>query len=401
MRHFLIVITFLISCGVNAQVNINVEKEEDKSIELSNIVDEIEYVALESVEPIDQIRYIEYADSLFFVADKNSVFVFNRDGEFVRKFGQRGNGPKEYIYMSDLAVDPLRKLVFIRDHSKINIYDFNGLFKKSIKTDQFKNISSFKVIPNSDIVLGIGNELGDAKYLFVKLDLDGEVTSTYPNHIQFKMLPGGFYSNDESIAYSYKKSVGLLSKFNDTIFYFNAENFSAKYVLDKGKYELTPDVHIKAWTARRNHSSPMPVHIENVRLLETNKYFFYHYFIHNIDTYILGIYTKMDETFNKVASFELTLDMAMTNNYIFTDACLKNDIDNGIDFPFLFSFQENDETEFLGAYVDAFRIIDHIKNDQFQNSIPTFPEKKEYLKQFASTLKEDDNPILVIMKLKK
>jgi len=38
---------------------------------------------------------------------------------------------------------------------------------------------------------------------------------------------------------------------------------------------------------------------------------------------------------------------------------------------------------------------------EFKNSSPEYPEKKKELEKLANTLKETDNPVLVLVRLKK
>jgi hypothetical protein len=42
----------------------------------------------------------------------------------------------------------------------------------------------------------------------------------------------------------------------------------------------------------------------------------------------------------------------------------------------------------------------HVASESFKNSTPKYPEKKRELEKLAVSLKETDNPVLVLVKMK-
>ena len=75
---------------------------------------------------------------------------------------------------------------------------------------------------------------------------------------------------------------------------------------------------------------------------------------------------------------------------------LTDDIIGGIDFrPGYCS------DDFLISWIDALKLKDHISSDKFLNSKPLNPEKKQELEKLANSLQETDNPVLVLVRLKK
>ena len=59
---------------------------------------------------------------------------------------------------------------------------------------------------------------------------------------------------------------------------------------------------------------------------------------------------------------------------------------------------KNDNTLF--AWVDAFELKSHVSSEAFKNSTPKYPEKKKELEKLANSLDENDNPVLMLVKLK-
>ena len=84
------------------------------------------------------INKIVVNDPYIFVLDSeiaHSLYAFDMEGRFIRKFGNIGQGPGEYNRIFDFTIDRNNKIVFILDcnYGKINKYNIeNGKFIQSI-----------------------------------------------------------------------------------------------------------------------------------------------------------------------------------------------------------------------------------------------------------------------------
>jgi hypothetical protein len=76
---------------------------------------------------------------------------------------------------------------------------------------------------------------------------------------------------------------------------------------------------------------------------------------------------------------------------------LTNDLDGG---PKVIPLTTKDNNTII-TMIDAIALKKHIASSQFKDSTPKYPEKKKELEKLANSLKETDNPVLVIVKLKK
>jgi hypothetical protein len=77
-------------------------------------------------------------DELLIIMDINpvSILVFNRDGKFQHRIGNRGQGPGEYIDIADFCIDTVSKTIYLSDFyaKKIHQYDlYSGKYLKSIR----------------------------------------------------------------------------------------------------------------------------------------------------------------------------------------------------------------------------------------------------------------------------
>jgi len=85
---------------------------------------------------IGSIDGIQVLEDKLFILDylTNSLWVFNKEGKFIRKIGGPGQGPGEYLDISDFTIDPLKKEIYLLD-SSAKIYKYivdTGNFINSI-----------------------------------------------------------------------------------------------------------------------------------------------------------------------------------------------------------------------------------------------------------------------------
>lgn len=64
-------------------------------------------------------KMLIHEDSLYLLDRKSQgVYVFQKDGNFVRRFGNLGVGPGEYISCRDFAINPDTNEIYIFDKAK-------------------------------------------------------------------------------------------------------------------------------------------------------------------------------------------------------------------------------------------------------------------------------------------
>ncbi len=96
---------------------------------------------------IQKIRAVEIFEDRIYICDdrSNRLFVFDMDGRFLRRIGDRGNGRGEYIELSDFSINRERHHIYLWDDaaSKVNVYDtrnyqFVGVHK--IREEGYRNL---------------------------------------------------------------------------------------------------------------------------------------------------------------------------------------------------------------------------------------------------------------------
>ncbi len=58
------------------------------------------------------------------------------------------------------------------------------------------------------------------------------------------------------------------------------------------------------------------------------------------------------------------------------------------------------ENEYLTGTIQRYQVKALIASEVFENSTPKYPEKKKQLEKLANSLNENDNPVLMLVKLK-
>lgn len=145
----------LYSCMSNSQPESGHAEKHVIPVDFSQTSDTLLFSCfIDSVES----KYLVLPDSLFigeatqiyldstdiFVVDRKlkRVFHFDRNGLFVNPIDRLGEGPEEYLQISNFWVH--KKELYIEDNRslKINIYAFNGEYQRSIRYEKrFSNIT--------------------------------------------------------------------------------------------------------------------------------------------------------------------------------------------------------------------------------------------------------------------
>ena len=103
------------------------------SLPLSEAAEKVDIVRLETSDKslIRSVEDIQVTDHDIFIFDVNEgIFRFSRDGKFLNKISKKGEGPEEYIHIHQIIVDESRKEVYVWSRNKINIFGYDGSFKR-------------------------------------------------------------------------------------------------------------------------------------------------------------------------------------------------------------------------------------------------------------------------------
>ncbi|RHJ78514.1 6-bladed beta-propeller, partial [Parabacteroides sp. AM08-6] len=110
----------------------------DENVSLSTFIESIEYIPLKLQNNylrnnFQTCYYDEKAEKII-ISDYEKAVVVNKKGDFLNRIGSVGQGPSEYIYLSEISTDPSRQKVYIYDGKTryLKRYGYDGIFEGNI-----------------------------------------------------------------------------------------------------------------------------------------------------------------------------------------------------------------------------------------------------------------------------
>lgn len=146
-KYLLLLFVILIGCSIpmeNSNQNlkeIDVPLRRDNhEIKMSVFVDSISYIPLETNDKclIGSVGKIVVTENNYYIIDKNitcSILCFDKLGKFVRKIGERGVAPGQYVEITDVNVYKDRVYLWDCSMGKLFVYSANGHLEQEVKED--------------------------------------------------------------------------------------------------------------------------------------------------------------------------------------------------------------------------------------------------------------------------
>jgi len=300
-----------------------------------------------------------------------------RDGKYIRTVGARGRGPGEYYYFWAFDVDPNSKSVYLLDYNAIKVYSETGQFLRSIQLkgiDQ-KHFHDLKYYNNK---LLISNYIagGSSKYSWLVLDTTGIIVKKKYNPVP------AFITNMEYSGgnYLFNNNIYYWDIYNDTIYSISPDfSYKPSFLLSPGDYKW-PKYSI---IGTDNLRTEIPKFYRINLIIETFKYRIIQ---------VWGDYVLIDKESNTSCKSERSKDDKM-GGFI-------NDLDGGMLFQPRSYFTENGR-EYLVAILNSSELITYIKSSDYESNITKNIEQKRKFDKFVNGVKETDNEIIMVVRLKK
>jgi len=355
-----------------------------KEFTLSEIADDITYVPLDNAFPLHRIvQTIFTRDAIYLNSVNIGILRYGRNGSFINKIGSIGRGPGEYIFYMFFCVDDKSGKVYnISDGSgRIQVFSKNGdLIGSFLAKDYGTSISNI-LFYNSDLFIQCAIEWEDANYEWMIYDTLGNLVKKQKRH-----LPN-FYNNSSGAGnpYKFKNKLSYYNSWTDTIFSISPDLAEfPSIILSPGEHRF-PRSYVPMEDIAQKKYFILSKIFETERFLVI-KYYYRKYSLALIDK-------KNRETFLDHYEWNEGLNGLPVSGVI-------NDLDGGSWFLPDNYFTE-DGNEYMIGLQYPYQIISRVASHEFKNSAPKYPEKKKELEKLANNLKETDNPVLVLVRLKK
>jgi hypothetical protein len=386
-RCLLLLTILLLSCKPNNKrlFEFNPTSIIENEIRLTEIADDIQYIRLDNSFSLGIIydNIILVNNSVYLSAKDFGILVYNREGKLIKKIGCIGRGPGEYIYCFLFTIDEKTETVYIWDAGDIiKAYSPNGYFVRTFSLKEYGSFVDAFEAYYSKLFISYSPNSEDSKYKWIFLDTIGNLIEkkewTTP---VIKSRSGGVGG-----VFKFENRLSYWNQFTDTV-YAIMPDLSEKpsFIISPGEHRL-PKIN--------NYSMEQySQYMKLERIIETKQFLLIKYF-----------FSKERNAFvliNK-ANMKSYLTYLEPQGEIYIDYTggILNDLDGGTSFIPKAYYLENGR-EYLIGLANPYNIISLIESSEFKSFSPKYPEKKKEFEKLANSLKETDNPVLMIVRLKK
>ena len=221
-----------------------------RSLNLSDIAGKIEYIRLETND--DCLLTLKpdfyFTDKYIFVNNSKQILQFDRKGRFIKQIGRHGRGPGEIGLIRQLTVLDDEKLLIAQTNWARKLYYFNyeGEFLRQRKVQDIYRIIGLpgNRLLNFDYCSG-----GAEEYIFVLTNSQGDTTGVVKNHYNWENTAGyGAVVSYDLFRpfYEYMGNTYFKSRHNDTVYQAIGDTISPAYFIDLGKYLLPQELRLEA-----------------------------------------------------------------------------------------------------------------------------------------------------------
>ena len=364
-------------------------EKSNKVILTSSFADEITYIPLET-----NGNCLIGGGSLegTFVSENYvlcKTYLFHKNGKAIRKLGQRGQGPNEYIMLLSDDFDEKRKEYYVLDNYKpyILIYNFDNQFVKKIKVaDAARSIFALgdgKIILQRDFHVAAHPDYDFFEYMVLDVDTEQVV---YTKKVSFDEMENPFTDKKNLLAlkknsfWTYNDTTFYFEAFTDTVFSLTKEGQidKPKYVFNLGKHKLN---------------------FEEIKKIDPNNWFSHKHDYMTISDFCESSDYLLFKVFNKGGSQGGYYNKRKGEVHFFTSGntakMMINDMDGGAQFLFA-----NAKTKNIGfAFLWAEKAVELLNESMENNSDYDIALNKKF-RENIKDIKDDDNPIICIYKLK-
>lgn len=343
------------------QVGYDEVKKKEK-INLSDIVESLEVVKMDnSQDALFTKQWIYFSDNFIAVSDgsqdKRPAKLFDRNGRFIGTIGGIGRGPGEYTSVYNILIDENTNSIYVTEISSnvVHQYDLNGKFIKDIKLDA--RLNKGRLFNNCDSTISIVNLcFNDRK--------DGILAATVNPFTEEKSL---FICPELGTSFEGANGAGI--GFDNEVFsYRNTSDntFEYSYLNKLLRYDPTSG----------NVSSILEFTLpENMR---EDHWLVFNELPNDILVHIVGTKGKTIKVSKQDGS---AVEVEMVNDFL-------GGMDTGMSFQDGYYFLIY-EPRYLMDKVSEFIKINDVD-----------AKSKEYLLQLINSMKEDDNNIVFLGKLR-
>ncbi len=380
---FTLVLLALFSCQNDSHKDfiIDLEKAIDVSSSkdsLSSLIESYRIVQLETSPDclIGRINKVVKVNSLFFIKTSGEkLLLFDSEGNYLRKIGMKGNGPGEYVQISDFAVNENGSIVAIGSYKDLLFYRVDdGQFIKKQSLGYFLN--SLCYLPNEELLA----QVTQTNFLIAHIDTEGKIINSFGSMNRVLELDQQF----EFVKMDDSNFMYRIGQTTDYYLYNFREKSITKSIIFRGENALKaqelneeleaagPDGYLAVGDFLRNHYT-----IRYIKVLGSN--ILVSYFFKDRNCFLL--YNR-----EKQIKRNFVIGPEKSSNLIDDVLLLPTEI-----FSYMSGANSDDNSILIYLYPEV--IKKYIK-DQNSNTIVQ-SRNYESIYEFYNALKAEDNPLII------
>jgi len=364
----------------------------EKELRLSEIVDDVEYVKLETAPecllPEQSIYLIGKKYILVYQRQEPAwIKLFDRQGHFLRNIGREGKGPLEYLSINALAADPDETFLLVADRNdKLLKFDFQGTVLTQVNYQKsFQGvIAEIEIKSSKEMFLLLDYPILAQRNFCMVREINGDlvqIDSLFPVTSSDMPVKGGYmWGHGDFYLLDGKINFRLYSY--DTLY----EGYKGKMV-PRFYFPITKDHLPGPYIIYGIHKGDY----SEVSLVYELPGYLILYVSQASDYYGTMIYDKTSGILSTLPQYPLPPPAKYPQQQ------LVNDIDGVINPARIY---KNISNGFIFYSYEVIELKELVEKDSLGFDQPRFPEKRKEFIGMVTSSKDDDNPILQIFHLK-
>lgn len=340
----------------------------------------VEYIPLETNNDvlIDSYNSIFITDKTIIVCNKEEgdFFTFDRKGKFISKFNHKGGNGEEYLNILNVTYDEISQEISLYDILKGQIiaYSLEGNFIRRISVQRKGSLNTLNSFNKDLYLVCYTNFPKNGKpelnnYRFIS-KIDGSIVDTIITPIS-KLVPERFWGDKGLLIFLFTQPIIRIKN-----------GFMLADISSDTIYNITSDRKLKPLYIRTPSLSETSYPIVLNAHIKTDNYFFFGKTDYD---YQAPTYKGIQEKLDKVEEESYVLDIKTNKLYI--DDIQNADYQESKTLAQRFSFNEMSKNQYVHQYL-SHKLVKALEEGKLSGQ----------LKKIASGLKEDDNPVLMVVK---
>jgi hypothetical protein len=354
------------------QIDLYESYKKAKVFPLSTIAESVEYLPLETNEDClmgDHLAHIFIGQNEIIVFDYEYCYRFSPEGKFINKIGKKGRGPGEYNRPINISLETTNQSIYFLDGRRLLKYNYSGEFIKEfdlgVTSMNFLNYQKGVFLiddmyyqfaaPKERFSFRFFSELEEMQIAKVDCPKKDKIPFTISHPVMYHFNQNTFLKDEWD---------NMVYKIEDTV------NLFAHISINTGKLKLREKDDNSVFTGKENPGEEFVIDIT---------------YMSESGRYVFMLANKGMFFYDKILAETYCCEFKQTGEKWYN---FENDVTGGPTFNTSFPFHAVNNNTFV-TYNHAYEF--------FEDGVDLSNPK---IKKLLQNLQPDDNPVLVLVKLK-